>query len=101
MSLLFAPALMQLLAVCEPWCVHFDIPDLVKAIATLTHVYEYWLMLDQGIKGKEGLDLNDYWEAGIKTNLGMIANGYPNFFMYVESLLILRPKPNADAMVVK
>ena len=34
-----------------------------------------------GIKGKDGIDLDDKWKDGVATNLGMIVNGYPNFFM--------------------
>lgn len=34
-----------------------------------------------GIKGRNGLDLDDKWEKGVVTNLGMMVNGFPNFFM--------------------
>ena len=34
-----------------------------------------------GIKGRGGLDLNEKWKDGVLTNVGMIANGYPNLFM--------------------
>lgn len=34
-----------------------------------------------GVKGRNGLDLNDKWETGVLTNLGMMVNGFPNFFM--------------------
>ncbi|EME43731.1 hypothetical protein DOTSEDRAFT_23863 [Dothistroma septosporum NZE10] len=34
-----------------------------------------------GIKGRKGLDLDEKWSDGIVTNLGMMVNGFPNFFM--------------------
>ena len=34
-----------------------------------------------GIKGKDGLDLDEKWKDGVVTNVGMIVNGYPNMFM--------------------
>jgi len=34
-----------------------------------------------GIKGKDGIDLDQKWEEGVATNVGMIVNGYPNMFM--------------------
>ncbi|EXL69236.1 hypothetical protein FOPG_14774 [Fusarium oxysporum f. sp. conglutinans race 2 54008] len=34
-----------------------------------------------GVKGRNGLDLDDKWETGVLTNLGMMVNGFPNFFM--------------------
>lgn len=34
-----------------------------------------------GIHGSNGQDLNEYWEEGIATHVGMIVNEYPNFFM--------------------
>ncbi len=33
------------------------------------------------IHGSNGKDLDDYWQDGIATNLGMIVHEYPNFFM--------------------
>ena len=34
-----------------------------------------------GIKGRGGTDLDEKWKDGVITNLGMIVNGFPNFFM--------------------
>ncbi|PPJ60671.1 hypothetical protein CBER1_03433 [Cercospora berteroae] len=34
-----------------------------------------------GIKGRNGIDLDEKWKDGIITNLGMTVNGFPNFFM--------------------
>lgn len=34
-----------------------------------------------GIKGRDGLDLDEKWKDGVVTNVGMIVNGYPNMFM--------------------
>lgn len=34
-----------------------------------------------GIKGKDGRDLDEKWQDGVLTNVGMITNGYPNLFM--------------------
>lgn len=34
-----------------------------------------------GIKGHGGIDLDQKWEHGVATNLGMTVNGYPNFMM--------------------
>lgn len=34
-----------------------------------------------GLKGRDGTDLDKKWESGVSTHLGMIMNGYPNFFM--------------------
>lgn len=36
-----------------------------------------------GIKGRGGIDLDEKWEEGVVTHLGMMANGYPNmYFIY-------------------
>jgi cation diffusion facilitator CzcD-associated flavoprotein CzcO len=34
-----------------------------------------------GIKGRDGLDLDEKWKDGVITHLGMFANGFPNFIM--------------------
>ncbi|USW56787.1 Putative flavin monooxygenase, FAD/NAD(P)-binding domain superfamily [Septoria linicola] len=34
-----------------------------------------------GIKGRDGIDLDEKWKDGIVTNLGMTVNGFPNFMM--------------------
>lgn len=34
-----------------------------------------------GIKGRDGLDLDEKWKEGVTTHLGMLVNGFPNFFM--------------------
>lgn len=31
-----------------------------------------------GIKGKDGIDLDEKWQDGVATNLGMIVNGFPS-----------------------
>ncbi|WP_417539916.1 flavin-containing monooxygenase [Marinobacter sp.] len=33
------------------------------------------------LKGRNGLRLQDYWNEGPRTNLGLMSNGFPNFFM--------------------
>lgn len=37
-------------------------------------------------KGKDGRDLDEKWEEGVATNLGMVVNGYPNFFVHNTSI---------------
>jgi cation diffusion facilitator CzcD-associated flavoprotein CzcO len=34
-----------------------------------------------GLKNKEGVDIKDVWQDGIRTYLGMTFNGFPNCFM--------------------
>lgn len=34
-----------------------------------------------GIKGRDGLDLDEKWKDGVITQLGMLVNGFPNFLM--------------------
>lgn len=34
-----------------------------------------------GIKGKNGVDLNEKWEEGVATHLGMMSSGFPNMYM--------------------
>ena len=34
-----------------------------------------------GIKSRNGIDLDHYWQDGVATNLGMIVHDYPNMFM--------------------
>ncbi|KAK4621443.1 Baeyer-Villiger monooxygenase [Fulvia fulva] len=34
-----------------------------------------------GIKGRNGIDLDEKWKDGVVTNLGMLVNGFPNMFM--------------------
>lgn len=34
-----------------------------------------------GIKGREGVDLDQKWESGVVTHLGMMVNNFPNFAM--------------------
>lgn len=36
-----------------------------------------------GIKGRGGFDLDENWQDGVSTHLGMMVNGYPNmYFIY-------------------
>ena len=36
-----------------------------------------------GIKGRGGVELDDNWNEGVTTHLGMMVNGYPNmYFIY-------------------
>lgn len=34
-----------------------------------------------GIKGRDGLELDRYWDDGIKTHLGMMVSKFPNLYM--------------------
>jgi len=34
-----------------------------------------------GIKGRDGMDLDEKWKDGVITQLGMFVNGFPNFLM--------------------
>jgi cation diffusion facilitator CzcD-associated flavoprotein CzcO len=34
-----------------------------------------------GLKNKDGVDIKDVWQDGIRTYLGMTFNGFPNCFM--------------------
>ena len=36
---------------------------------------------NMGIMSRDGVDLDEVWKDGVATNLGMIKNGFPNFFM--------------------
>jgi cation diffusion facilitator CzcD-associated flavoprotein CzcO len=33
-----------------------------------------------GVKGRDGIDLDQKWKDGVVTDLGMTVNGFPNFF---------------------
>lgn len=34
-----------------------------------------------GIKGRDGIDLDEKWESGVVTHLGMVVDSFPNFAM--------------------
>ncbi|WPG98762.1 Hypothetical protein R9X50_00155600 [Acrodontium crateriforme] len=34
-----------------------------------------------GIKGRDGLDLDEKWSKGVSTHLGMMVNGFPNMYI--------------------
>lgn len=38
-----------------------------------------------GIKGRNGIDLDEKWKDGVVTHLGMMMNGYPNMVSKVKS----------------
>jgi cation diffusion facilitator CzcD-associated flavoprotein CzcO len=38
-------------------------------------------LVNMGLKSKEGIDLKDVWDDGVKTYLGMMIHGFPNAFM--------------------
>ena len=52
-----------------------------------------------GIYGSNGKDLDEYWQDGIATNLGMIVNEYPNMFMVYGPQGVCRYDAPADKRV--
>jgi len=38
-------------------------------------------LTQMGLKNKDGVDIKDIWDKGVKTYLGMTMHGFPNAFM--------------------
>jgi cation diffusion facilitator CzcD-associated flavoprotein CzcO len=38
-------------------------------------------LFNMGLRGKDGVDMKKRWEGGVRTYLGLMANGCPNMFM--------------------